>query len=52
MDLIFVWLDESQTMHAYSTAGLTIAVYAADFIGFMQFLRFRRISLKWENLED
>jgi hypothetical protein len=33
MDLIFVWLDGSQTVLAYSTVGLTIAVYAADFTG-------------------
>jgi hypothetical protein len=29
---------------AYSTIGLTIAVYAADFTGFVQSLRFRRIN--------
>ena len=31
-------------MHAYSTVGLTIAVYASDFTGFVQSLRFRRIN--------
>ena len=31
-------------MLAYSTVGLTIAVYAADFTGFVQSLRFRRIN--------
>ena len=29
-------------MHAYSTVGLTMVVYAADFTGFVQSLRFRR----------
>jgi hypothetical protein len=29
---------------AYSTIGLTIAVYAADFTGFVQSVRFRRIN--------
>jgi hypothetical protein len=31
------WLDGSQTVLAYSTVGLAIAVYAADFTGFVQF---------------
>ena len=31
-------------MLAYSTVGLTIAVYAADFTGFVQSLRFRQIN--------
>ena len=44
MDLIFFWLDGSQTVLAYSTVGLTIAVYAADFTGFVQSLRFRQIN--------
>jgi hypothetical protein len=44
MDLIFVWLDGSQTVHAYSIIGLTIAVYAVDFTDFVQSLRFRRIN--------
>jgi hypothetical protein len=38
------WLDGSQTVLAYSTIGLTIAVYAADFTGFVQSLRFRQIN--------
>jgi hypothetical protein len=29
---------------AYSTVGLTIAVYAADYTGFVQSLRFRQIN--------
>jgi hypothetical protein len=37
MDLIFFWLDGSQTVLAYSTVGLAIAVYAAVFTGFVQF---------------
>ena len=44
MDLIFCWLEGSQTMLAYSTVCLTIAVYAADFTGFVQSLMFRRIN--------
>jgi hypothetical protein len=33
---------EKQIVHAYSTVGLTIAVYAADLTGCVQSLRFRR----------
>jgi hypothetical protein len=31
-------------VHAYSTVGLTIAVYAADYTGFVQSLRFRLVN--------
>ena len=45
MDLIFLCLlDESQTVLAYFTTGLTIAEYAAVFTGFVQSLRLRRIN--------
>ena len=40
----FFWFDGSQTVHAYFTVGLTMVVYAADFTGFVQSLRFRRIN--------